>query len=64
MKFVLREGTSFKIRDQELNADKLWRTSALIYVDNDCFAIRVIEAELVHIPINTSSCFGSLPKGQ
>jgi hypothetical protein len=53
------------IRDQELNEDKLWRTTALIYVDDACFAITVIEAELVHIPIDTSSFeergFGSLP---
>ena len=43
MKFVLPKGTSFTIRDQELNTDKVWCTSALIYVDNACFAITVIE---------------------
>ena len=59
----LCKGTSFTIRDRELNADKLCCTTALIYVDDARFAITVIEAEIVHIPINASSFegFDSLP---
>ena len=44
--FVPCTGISYTSPDWELNADKLWHTAALIYVDNGRFAITAIDEKL------------------
>ena len=47
MVFVPFTGIYCTSRDRELNADKLWCTTALIYFNNAQFAIRPIDAKLL-----------------
>ena len=44
--FVPPAGISCTSRDRESNKDKLWRTTALIHVDNSRFAITAINSKL------------------
>ena len=44
--FVPSAGISCTSKDRESNTDELWRTTALIHVDNSRFAITAIDLKL------------------